>query len=297
MDAQQTPDVPVVGGGDHFGSAGQDTFVVFPNGNLDIFPTDTELSIDAGPSQHHFTVELAETIQQLDLGLMFREDLAEGRGMLFDFWLEREAGFWMKNTFVSLDMFFISADGTIVNVAERTAPLSEEINASGQPVRAVLEVPAGTAETLGIGIGDRVLHPIFGTMDPSADGSGNTLPEHGGDTPRGGNDIIHDFARGEDVIDLRFFGAARVADFDTNGDGVLDNRDAPLDPVAFGVLTFAALDTSGDGVLGGGDAPVAITAAGDTVIRLPPTSDAAGAYTLTVADVTGLTAMDFLFRA
>ena len=63
------------------------------------------------------------------------------------------------------------------------------------------------------------------------------------------------------------------------------------------MLTFASLDTSGDGVLDGGDASVATTTAGDTVIRLPPTSDATGAYTLTVADVTGLTAADFLFRA
>src|SRR4028118_260911 len=105
MDAQQIPDVPVdvavVGGGDHFGNAGQETFIVFPNGDLDIFPTDTELFIDAGPSQHHFTVELAETIQQIELGLMFREDLAEGRGMLFDLWLAQGAGVWGRETLAS----------------------------------------------------------------------------------------------------------------------------------------------------------------------------------------------------
>jgi hypothetical protein len=58
-------------------------------------------------------------------------------------------------------MLFIAADGQIVRIAERTVPLSEEIIAAGRPARAVLEVNGGTAERLGIRVGDRVLHPIF----------------------------------------------------------------------------------------------------------------------------------------
>lgn len=292
-------DLPIVGGGDHFGNADRNTFIIFPNGNFDIFPAETELSIDTGEDQHNFTVELAETIPQQQLGLMFRENLAEERGMLFDFGLEFEAGFTMENTFISLDILFISTDGDIVNIVERTVPLSEQIIPSGQPVRAVLEVPASTATALGIGVDDRVLHPIFGTAGPAADDDrdDNILPEHGGDTPHGGNDIIRDFTRGEDLIDLRLFGTLRVADFDTNGDSVFDDRDAPVAPEDFGVLTFAALDTDGNSVLDGGDAPVTVTVSSDTVIRLPPTSNPADAYTLTVAGVTGLTAADFLFLA
>jgi len=78
-----------------------------------------------------------------------------------DFQSEKPATFWMKNTYVSLDMIFIRANGTILRIAENTVPLSEALVPSGGPVRAVLEVVAGTASRLGIAPGDRVAHPIF----------------------------------------------------------------------------------------------------------------------------------------
>jgi uncharacterized membrane protein (UPF0127 family) len=62
---------------------------------------------------------------------------------------------------VSLDMIFIRSDGRILRIAENTVPLSEALVPSGGPVRAVLEVVAGTAKKLGIAPGDRVTHPIF----------------------------------------------------------------------------------------------------------------------------------------
>ena len=68
---------------------------------------------------------------------------------------------WMKNTYVSLDMIFIRADGRIARIAEHTEPLSTKIVSSGGPVRGVLEVVAGTARKLGIAAGDRVAHPMF----------------------------------------------------------------------------------------------------------------------------------------
>jgi uncharacterized protein len=68
----------------------------------------------------------------------------------------------MKNTYVSLDMIFIRADGRILSIAENTVPLSEALVSSGGSVRAVLEVIAGTCQKLGIAPGDRVKHPIFG---------------------------------------------------------------------------------------------------------------------------------------
>ncbi len=61
-----------------------------------------------------------------------------------------------------LDMIFIRADGRILSIAENTVPLSEALVPSGGPVRAVLEVIAGTCKKLGIAPGDRVKHPIFG---------------------------------------------------------------------------------------------------------------------------------------
>jgi uncharacterized membrane protein (UPF0127 family) len=92
---------------------------------------------------------------------MYRRDVPEGTGMLFDFKQDTNITMWMKNTYVSLDMIFIRADGRIHRIAESTEPESEKIVAAGAPVRAVLEVVAGTARKLGIRPGDRVAHPIF----------------------------------------------------------------------------------------------------------------------------------------
>jgi uncharacterized membrane protein (UPF0127 family) len=68
---------------------------------------------------------------------------------------------WMENTYVSLDMIFIRADGRIARIAQNTEPMSRKIVSSGGPVRAVLEVVAGTARKLGIAAGDKVAHPMF----------------------------------------------------------------------------------------------------------------------------------------
>jgi uncharacterized membrane protein (UPF0127 family) len=108
-----------------------------------------------------FAVEFAATEQQKATGLMYRKELADGRGMLFDFSPEQEITMWMKNTYVSLDMIFIRADGRILRIAENTTPLSERTISSGGPARAVLEVVAGTAKKYGIAPGDRVAHPLF----------------------------------------------------------------------------------------------------------------------------------------
>jgi len=110
---------------------------------------------------HVFDVEMAVTQEQRSTGLMHRKELAPGRGMLFDFEGEGPIAMWMKNTYVSLDMIFIRADGRIARIAENTTPLSEQTIQSGAPVKAVLEVVAGTARRLGIAPGDRVAHRIF----------------------------------------------------------------------------------------------------------------------------------------
>jgi hypothetical protein len=110
---------------------------------------------------HVFAVELAETDEQRARGLMFRKELPEGRGMLFDFKRETDVSMWMRNTYIPLDMIFIRGDGRILRIAENTEPLSERIIPSGGPVRAVLEVIGGTAKKLGIATGDRVAHAMF----------------------------------------------------------------------------------------------------------------------------------------
>jgi uncharacterized protein len=108
-----------------------------------------------------FAVEMATTDEEKERGLMFRKELADGKGMLFDFTPEQEVSMWMKNTFISLDMIFIRADGRILRIAENTEPQSTRIISSGGPAKGVLEVIAGTARKYGIAPGDRVGHPLF----------------------------------------------------------------------------------------------------------------------------------------
>jgi uncharacterized protein len=111
---------------------------------------------------HVFSVEMATTEEEKTTGLMYRKELAEGKGMLFDFAPEQEVSMWMKNTYISLDMIFIRADGTILRIAENTEPLSTKIIPSRGLAKGVLEVIAGTAQKYGIQPGDRVAHPLFG---------------------------------------------------------------------------------------------------------------------------------------
>lgn len=108
-----------------------------------------------------FSVEMATTEQEKETGLMYRKELADGKGMLFDFSPEQQVSMWMKNTFISLDMIFIRADGRILRIAENTEPQSTRIIPSGGLAKGVLEVIAGTAKKYGIAPGDRVAHPLF----------------------------------------------------------------------------------------------------------------------------------------
>ena len=110
---------------------------------------------------HVFSVEMATTDAEREKGLMYRKELPDGKGMLFDFSPEQQISMWMKNTFISLDMIFIRADGRILRIAQNTEPLSTKIIPSGGLATGVLEVIAGTAQKYGIQPGDRVAHPLF----------------------------------------------------------------------------------------------------------------------------------------
>jgi hypothetical protein len=121
------------------------------------------LEIVSKTGVHTLTVELADNDADREKGLMFRKELPEGSGMLFDFHAEAPVSFWMQNTYIPLDMIFIRSDGRILRIAENTEPLSTKIVPSGGPVRAVLEVIGGTARKMGIAPGDRVASPIFKT--------------------------------------------------------------------------------------------------------------------------------------
>ncbi len=123
---------------------------------------DDTLEIVTRNGVHVFQVELALSDEQRARGLMYRRELPDGRGMLFDFRTDQMVNMWMQNTYISLDMLFIRSDGRISHIAENTTPESTRIISSNGPVRFVLEVIAGTARKYGIKPGDRVAHPLIG---------------------------------------------------------------------------------------------------------------------------------------
>ncbi len=125
-------------------------------------PTEPLVIVGRDGRRHAFTVEMAISPDQQMIGLMFRPEVKPDEGMLFDWGAPRPSSMWMRNTITSLDMIFIEADGRIRRIAERTVPRSLTPIDSNGPVRATLELAAGTAERLDLRVGDRVLHRIFG---------------------------------------------------------------------------------------------------------------------------------------
>jgi len=117
---------------------------------------EVQVEVAADGHRHRFRAWVAETPQARTQGLMFVRDLPADRGMLFLFEELRFASFWMKNTYIPLDLLFVAADGTIVNIIEQATPHSPELLESIAPVTSVLELAGGTTARLGIRAGDRL---------------------------------------------------------------------------------------------------------------------------------------------
>jgi uncharacterized protein len=122
----------------------------------------TPLVISTRTGEHRFQVEFAATPEARSRGLMFRRSLPANQGMLFDFGRDEDVGMWMQNTYIPLDMLFIRADGRIARAERSTTPFSTDVIQAGEPVRAVLELNAGTARRIGLASGDVVRHAMFG---------------------------------------------------------------------------------------------------------------------------------------
>ena len=121
----------------------------------------SEVSVLSGGRTHDFRVEVARTRREQTQGLMFRRHLDADAGMLFVYRRAAPVAMWMKNTYLPLDILFIDRAGAIVEIAQRTMPLSTKNIPSKKPVTAVLEVNAGTVARLGIRIEDRVVSPAL----------------------------------------------------------------------------------------------------------------------------------------
>ncbi|HON25767.1 MAG TPA: DUF192 domain-containing protein, partial [Myxococcota bacterium] len=106
--------------------------------------------------QSSFTCEIAQTPSERATGLMHRKSLAPTKGMVFVFPHPEEQMFWMKNTYIPLDMIFISSDGVVVGVVENARPLSLELRGVSTPSQFVVELAAFTAGKHGIKVGTKV---------------------------------------------------------------------------------------------------------------------------------------------
>ena len=103
-----------------------------------------------------FNVEVAKTIEERRNGLMYRKKLLNNEGMLFIFPREKIIQLWMKNTYIPLDVIFISENKVIVDIKKNMEKLSETIVKSKVKSRYALEVNAGLINKLDIIIGDKV---------------------------------------------------------------------------------------------------------------------------------------------
>jgi len=119
-------------------------------------PKGRVLLMDAYGAMHAVEVEIATTRAARNRGLMWRRDLALGKGMLFVFPQQEEHGFWMRNTLIPLDLLFIDDGEKIVGIIPQATPRSLTNRSLGRPSRFVLEVPGGWSEKQGIIPGSKV---------------------------------------------------------------------------------------------------------------------------------------------
>jgi len=122
----------------------------------------SQVAIETAAGMHDFDVWVADTPERQRQGLMWVRELPAQQGMLFIHEAPRLSSFWMKNTYIPLDMLFANAQGRIVAIFANVPPLSLEPVGPDVPVLAVLELRGGEAERRGIKRGDKLRHAAFG---------------------------------------------------------------------------------------------------------------------------------------
>ena len=116
------------------------------------------LSFSDGEKRINFQVETSLSLREQALGLMFRKKLTSDRGMIFTFSKPKKTAFWMKNTYIPLDLIFVNAQNRISGIAENAQPLSEKLIYSPAQTIAVIELKAGTAQKNNLHRGMTVEH-------------------------------------------------------------------------------------------------------------------------------------------
>lgn len=124
----------------------------------------SSLSIETSTGVYPYQVEVVDNDASRALGLMYRREVESGTGMLFDMGVTRDVAFWMHETYVPLDIIFITEGGKVASVVHDAKPQSDQQLPSGSPVRFVLELPAPEAKRIGVAAGDRVSHPVIAAV-------------------------------------------------------------------------------------------------------------------------------------
>lgn len=110
-----------------------------------------------GSKSPNLTLEVADSASSRKLGLMYRKELEQTNGMLFVFPEESKRGFWMKNTYISLDIIYLNSKKEVVSISKDTVPLSQSQYRSVLPSQYVVEIGAGLSKTWGIIKGSRLV--------------------------------------------------------------------------------------------------------------------------------------------
>lgn len=108
-----------------------------------------------------FTVELANTANSREIGMMWRTQVGRSEGMLFQFPTAHRLSFWMKNTMIPLDIIYVRADGTISQINRNAVPFSLTPIPGREHCIAVLEIGGGEAARQGLAVGQTMRHAIF----------------------------------------------------------------------------------------------------------------------------------------
>jgi uncharacterized protein len=107
----------------------------------------------SGAKLHDVQLEVVKTSLNRAKGLMYRRELPVGRGMLFVFPKEEVRTFWMKNTYISLDIIFLNKKLEVLGLVENVPILNETPRGIDAASMYVVELPAGTAKRFGISAG------------------------------------------------------------------------------------------------------------------------------------------------
>lgn len=104
----------------------------------------------SGDTLYNLDIEIAERRDEIEYGMMYRRSMAEQTGMLFLLGMERPQSFYMKNTYVPLDIIYLGNNGKVVSIQKNAKPLDETSLPSGKPASMVLEVQGGFSDKFGV---------------------------------------------------------------------------------------------------------------------------------------------------